>query len=101
MRDDGTHRCPTTPHGTAAAPHRSPPPGGWPVLAYAHGSTGLADRCAPSREVRPLHGVSVPDAAGFPVPALWEQGFVVATTDYEGLGTPGRHPYVVGESEGR
>ena len=28
-------------------------------------------------------------------------GYVVAATDYEGLGTPGVHPYLVGESEGR
>ena len=28
-------------------------------------------------------------------------GYLVAFSDYEGLGTPGRHPYLVGESEGR
>jgi len=28
-------------------------------------------------------------------------GYVVAATDYEGLGTPGVHPYLVGLSEGR
>ena len=28
------------------------------------------------------------------------QGVVVAATDYEGLGTPGPHPYIVGASEG-
>src|SRR5690606_10238337 len=32
---------------------------------------------------------------------LVEAGFVVAATDYEGLGTPGLHPYIVGESEAR
>jgi acetyl esterase/lipase len=30
-----------------------------------------------------------------------ERGWVIALTDYEGLGTPGPHPYLVGESEGR
>ena len=30
-----------------------------------------------------------------------QDGFVVVATDYEGLGTPGLHPYFVGESEGR
>jgi alpha-beta hydrolase superfamily lysophospholipase len=29
------------------------------------------------------------------------QGYVVVATDYEGLGTPGTHPYLVGESEAR
>src|SRR3954452_9968512 len=87
--------------GLVVAPDRAPPPGGWPVLAYAHGSTGLADRCAPSRDARPLTDTTTADPDSFPVPALWQQGFVVAATDYEGLGTPGRHPYVVGASEGR
>jgi hypothetical protein len=86
--------------GLVVAPDRPPPPGGWPVLAYAHGSTGLADRCAPSRSVEPIDATGA-DGSSFPVPPLWEQGFVVAATDYEGLGTPGRHPYVVGGSEAR
>jgi len=30
-----------------------------------------------------------------------DAGYVVAATDYEGLGTPGLHPILVGESEGR
>ena len=29
------------------------------------------------------------------------RGYVVAATDYPGLGTPGVHPYLIGESEGR
>jgi alpha-beta hydrolase superfamily lysophospholipase len=64
-----------------------------PILSYAHGTTGLGDQCAPSKngatEARLL-------AAG----AL-SRGFVVVATDYEGLGTPGVHPYLVGLSEGR
>ena len=30
-----------------------------------------------------------------------DMGYVVAATDYEGLGTPGPHPFLVGPSEGR
>jgi alpha-beta hydrolase superfamily lysophospholipase len=65
-----------------------------PILAWAHGTAGLADACAPSR-------------AGFGHPAagallsLAALGFTVTATDYEGLGTPGLHPYLVGPSEGR
>ena len=33
--------------------------------------------------------------------ALIALDYVVAATDYPGLGTPGPHPYLVGESEGR
>ena len=86
--------------GLVVAPSSPPPEGGFPVLAYAHGTTGLADTCAPSRDARPL-GEADDEVGSFPLPALWEAGWVVAATDYEGLGTPGRHPYLVGESEGR
>ncbi|MDP6947244.1 MAG: lipase, partial [Myxococcota bacterium] len=65
-----------------------------PVLSIAHGTTGLADQCAPS--------ASFPDV--FDLAALTpflERGWVVAATDYEGLGGPGLHAYIVGESEAR
>jgi hypothetical protein len=29
-----------------------------------------------------------------------EAGYVIAATDDQGLGTPGPHPYLVGDSEG-
>lgn len=78
--------------GIVAVPESPPPPGGHPVLAWAHGTTGIADECAPS-----LTGVDA-----IPLPAeLLESGYVVTATDYEGLGTPGRHPYIAGESEAR
>jgi dienelactone hydrolase len=86
--------------GLIAAPDAQPPPGGFPVLAWAHGSSGLADTCAPSLAARPLSEAT--DGRGsLPLPPLWEAGYVVAATDYEGLGTPGRHPYLVGGSEAR
>jgi hypothetical protein len=75
------------PAGTASA-------SGHPVIAWAHGTTGLADACAPSRD-----GV---DGVGFePLLDLVRRGFVLTATDYEGLGTAGIHPYLVGTSEGR
>lgn len=63
-----------------------------PVLSYAHGTTGLADRCAPSKGDA---GGELDQAAA----VFLSEGYVVAATDYEGLGTPGVHPYVVGRSE--
>ena len=85
--------------GLVVAPDEAPQAGGFPVIAYAHGTTGLADPCAPSKAALPL---ADGDAAGeLPLPPLWEDGYVVVATDYEGLGTPGRHPYIVGGSEGR
>jgi acetyl esterase/lipase len=79
--------------GLVIAP-REPTPGPHPVLAWAHGTTGIARACAPSLSESPLEGI--PDMTG-PL----ERGWVLALTDYQGLGTPGPHPYLVGESEGR
>ena len=78
--------------GLIAVPAAPPPAGGYPVISWAHGTTGLADTCAPS-----LSPESYADLAN----TLLDAGYVVVGTDYEGLGTPGRHPYVVGESEAR
>jgi len=66
-----------------------------PFLAIAHGTTGLADVCAPSRD--PIKRLEV-IAAGFPAA---DEGWIVVATDYAGLGTPGIHPYLDGPSEGR
>ena len=65
-----------------------------PVLSVAHGTTGMADQCAPS--------LGFPDgfALTFMAPFL-ERGWVVTATDFEGMGGPGIHPYIVGESEAR
>jgi pimeloyl-ACP methyl ester carboxylesterase len=79
--------------GTVVVPTVPAPEGGRPVLTIAHGTTGIADECAPSKG----GGAAELAIAG---PAV-ERGWIIAVTDYEGLGTPGRHPYLVGESEGR
>jgi dienelactone hydrolase len=98
-RSETVHGEPIGVSGLVVAPDEPPPPGGWPVIGYGHGTTGLADRCAPSKAADPLaDGDAIDD---LPLPPLWERGFVVAATDYEGLGTPGRHAYLVGGSEGR
>ena len=84
--------------GFVAVPEGTAPDGGWPVVAWAHGTTGLADTCAPTRD-------DDPDAAYGPRDALlagWvDAGYAVVATDYEGLGTPGDHPYLDGKSQGR
>lgn len=78
--------------GLVVTPRGAPPPGGWPVIAYAHGTTGLADECAPS---------AYPDMLGsvYIVAPLVAAGYLVAATDYEGLGTDGPHPYLQPRSE--
>lgn len=78
--------------GLVARPSSPPPSGGYLLLSWAHGTTGIADGCAPSSE-----------GAGT-IPGLQthlDAGFVVAATDYEGLGGDGVHPYLVSTSEAR
>lgn len=79
--------------GLVFAPE-APATGPRPVVAWGHGSVGLGDSCAPSRSPADLAGSSI-------LSDLLNRGYVVAATDYEGLGTPGPHPWLVGLSEGR
>lgn len=90
---DGT---PIAVSGMVAAPSGSPPEGGRDVVSWAHGLTGLEDRCAPSKGFR-FFGHDFYELA----PDILAAGYVGVATDYEGLGTPGVHPYLVGPSEGR
>jgi pimeloyl-ACP methyl ester carboxylesterase len=78
--------------GLILIPNGTAPSGGWPIITWAHGTTGIADACAPS--LKPAEFVTVANG-------LLDAGYLVVATDYEGLGTPGRHPYIVGESEAR
>jgi hypothetical protein len=76
-----------------------------PIVSYAHGTTGSADHCAPSRGIETLGPTEVyrssVDATLAQYAHFVEQGYVVAGTDYQGLGVPGPHPYLHGPSEGR
>jgi pimeloyl-ACP methyl ester carboxylesterase len=86
--------------GTVTVPKGRAPKGGWPVITWGHGTTGIADACAPSRDSasNPAHaGISY----AYPLFQRWlKAGYAVVRTDYEGLGTPGDHPYLIGRSEG-
>jgi acetyl esterase/lipase len=87
------HGTPVAVSGLIVAP-TNPTPGPHPMLAWSHGTTGIVPACGPSVSADPFKGI--PDMTG----AL-TQGWVLAMTDYPGLGTPGPHPYLVGESEAR
>lgn len=87
--------------GSVSVPKGTPPRAGWPVISYAHGTTGIADVCAPSRD---RNGAPAGPYISYVYPQIeaWiEAGYAVARTDYEGLGTPGVHPFLIGKSEGR
>ena len=65
---------------------------GRPVAVWGHPTVGVGTDCAPSRqEPFSLGGAQ----------RLLDAGFIVAAPDYDGLGSGGVHPYLVGESEGR
>lgn len=68
-------------------PHTPAPAGGYPVIAWAHGTVGLGDDCTPSalpRTPRDNEYLS-----------HWlSQGYVVVASDYAGLGTPGLMSYL-------
>jgi dienelactone hydrolase len=84
--------------GSLALPKGKAPKGGWPLITYAHGTTGAADSCAPSRGYDASHLTSY----AYPLLRRWlKAGYAVVRTDYEGLGTPGVHHYLAGEPEGR
>lgn len=81
--------------GTLLVPRGAPPPGGRPVVAWAHGTTGIADACAPSQAANLGFDVYAQEAGAF-----LRAGYAVVATDYPGLGTPGPHTYLVGPDEG-
>jgi hypothetical protein len=65
-----------------------------PVLAWAHPTTGVKTACAPT-----LNGNLASTIPGIDV--FTDAGYVIAATDYAGLGAPGVHPYLVGASAAR
>jgi hypothetical protein len=70
-------------------------PGSRPLVAYAVGTRGVGDDCAPSYTL--TQGA---DYEGAIVKALLDRGWAVAVSDYQGLGTPGLHTYMVGPAQG-
>lgn len=67
-----------------------------PLIAWTHSTTGFAQMCAPSLLPDPLVA-----GAMFTADQVVAHGWVLVATDYVGLGTPGPHPYLVGQGEAR
>lgn len=75
--------------GTVFLPRGEAPEGGWPVLAWAHGTVGLSDECTPS--------MNAPSARDAEYLNHWlDQGYAIVASDYAGLGTTGFHSYLNG-----
>jgi fermentation-respiration switch protein FrsA (DUF1100 family) len=87
--------------GIVSVPKGDAPKGGWPVISYAHGTTGNADVCAPTRSPADSPQAAYTTYIDPEVKDWIDAGYAVVRTDYQGLGTPGPHPYLVGAAEGR
>ncbi|WP_072806223.1 lipase family protein [Rhodococcoides yunnanense] len=84
----GVDGSPTQVSGAVFAPEGKAPDGGWPVIAYGHGTTGVLPDCAPSTDPELLGSSQI-------VAALVRAGYVVAVSDYQGLGLDATyHPYL-------
>src|SRR6202046_1656914 len=91
-RSTGLDDKPILVSGVVIVPQGDPPPGGRPIVAWAHPTSGIVPRCAPSLAIflfQQIQGLR----------SFVRAGYVVAATDYPGLGTAGPHPYLVGDSE--
>jgi acetyl esterase/lipase len=93
-RSVGLDGRPIAVSGVVVVPLGEPPPDGRPIVAWAHPTSGIVPRCAPS-----LALLLYQEIAGSR--DMIRDGYIIAATDYPGLGTPGPHPYLVGVSEGR
>ena len=68
--------------------------GSRPIVGFGPGTQGTGDLCAPSQ--------TLPLGTNYElntVNALLDEGWAVAVTDYEGMGTPGNPTYIVKDAE--
>lgn len=93
-RTTGVDGAPVPASGTVTLPNGPAPQGGWPVIAWDHGTTGIGPQCAPSRGPGPYA-----QGAGDMLAAFVQRGYAVVQPDYVGMGVTGlRHPYLNGKS---
>jgi fermentation-respiration switch protein FrsA (DUF1100 family) len=78
--------------GYVIVPNTAPPTGGYPVVAWDHGTNGMADVCAPSLAI----GSS--DISTAVINTFLAKGWAFVASDYQGEGTPGLMPYIVGNA---
>ncbi|MFV8052898.1 alpha/beta hydrolase family protein [Mycobacterium sp. 48b] len=81
------HDSPALSTAAVFVPQGPAPEGGWPTIAWAHGTVGLGDDCAPSAQPRSARDVEY-------LTHWLEQGYAVVGSDYAGLGTPGLMSYL-------
>ena len=85
-------------------PKTAPPAEGWPIVAWAHGAAGVADKCAPSKNRLITNSILTgEDKSTYNmIDSFVKDGYVVVAPDYEGLGEPSGqeiHPFLNLKSE--
>lgn len=80
--------------GAVIVPAGTAPPGGRPIIAWAHGASGVATGCSISDKPGLFAQI-----AG--LNDLLAAGYVVTAPDYQGLGSAGPHPFLVGTASAR
>jgi pimeloyl-ACP methyl ester carboxylesterase len=85
--------------GMYTEPTGTPPPGGFPLVTYAHGTTGSNQHCGIS--LTPFQA-NTPGFSNYSrqIMPLVQAGNAVVSTDYQGMGAPGTPMYLVGQVEG-
>jgi pimeloyl-ACP methyl ester carboxylesterase len=86
----GLDSAPAVASGIVVVPEGPAPRRGRPVVAFTHGTVGIVRGCAPSLRTSGIGQVI--EGLGQFIAA----GYVVAATDYGGLGTPGALAYLSG-----
>ncbi|SUE13461.1 lipase [Rhodococcus gordoniae] len=83
---------PTVATGALFLPEGDAPEGGWPVIAWAHGTTGVGDDCA-------LTTRTPRSALERTYLRHWlDSGYAIVSADFPGLGSEGLHRYLDGPS---
>ncbi|QXQ04927.1 lipase family protein [Sphingosinicellaceae bacterium] len=80
---------PVTVTAAIVIPRGRAPTGGRNIVVWAHGATGVAESCGLSDKPGVFAQVAGLDT-------LMAAGDIVVAPDYQGLGSPGPHPFLVG-----
>jgi len=94
-RSSTSRNAPVVVSGLVMIPDGPAPAGGRPVVAWGHGTTGVATECAPSLNVDGAMNATLG------LTQLMEKGYVVVAPDFPGMGSAGVHPYLDGVSAAR
>lgn len=92
-RSRGLDGQPIPVSAVVVVPDSPAPPGGRPIVSWAHATSGIARNCA-----RSMYSSLYTNMYG--LQDMLAKGMVVVATDYPGLGVGGRHPYLIGKAQG-